>query len=256
MKDLNNIEKTLKYYELLMIRNLDDLKSTELQKDFSFVFWDNDNCIDDWVSIHLATGEFNDIESSYEIFHNFYDKFYNQLSSRCLFIENEKGEKIATATISPAKEYGYNCVIDWFAISPKAQGYGLAKPLLYKVLQIAKELGYEKILLHTQTHTWLAAKIYLDCGFMPFMTENNLGWNILKTITNHPKLSEFKLLEYNELFDELIIKIKKELDKLHKHYTYSVWYINNRNDIFVHEQSNFYKYKYQVIENEVILNKI
>ena len=98
------------------------------------------------------------------------------------------GEKVATATISPANEYGYRCVLDWFAISPKAQGLKLSKPLLSKVLQTAKNLGYDKMLLHTQTHTWLAAKVYLDMGFNPYNVEEDyLGWQILKKITNHEK---------------------------------------------------------------------
>ena len=252
MEQMKNIEKTLKYYELLMVTNLNTpLQKVELPKGFSFKFWDNHNCIDDWVNIHLDTGEFNSLQGAYDIFNNFYHKFYNELTTRCIFIENSKGEKIATATVSPTNEYGYKCVIDWFAISPKAQGLKLSKPLLLKTLEIAKHLGYKKILLHTQTHTWLAAKIYLDYGFVPFKTKGNNGWNILKTITNHPSLHKLKTLNSTEMYDELILKIKNELDKLHKDYNYSVWYINNRNDVYVKEQNNYYEYKYEV-ENEYI----
>lgn len=252
---LHNIEKTLKYYELLMARDLEKIEDYPLPTKYSFVFWENDCCKNDWINIHLETGEFNSVDEANRIFHEFYDDFYDELSVRCIFIVNENGEKIATATISPAKEYGYNCVIDWFAVSPKAQGLGLSKPLLSKILQIAKNIGYKKILLHTQTHTWLAAKIYLDCGFQPFNTEGNIGWNILKTIIEHQKLKQFKTLSENEIYDKLILEIKNELDKLHDDYTYSVWYIDNRNDVYVKEGNEFFYYKYLNEKGKISLIK-
>ena len=245
-----NIEKKIKYYDLLMVRDLKNIEEFNLPDGFRYTFWNNDKCKEDWMNIHIQTGEFNSINKEAEpIFNDFYNEFYTELSSRCIFIENNKGEKIATATISPANEFGYKCVVDWFAISPKAQGLKLSKALLSKVLSIAKEFGYEKILLHTQTNTWLAAKIYLDYGFKPFKTNNNKGWNILKTITNHPKLKDFNVIPSDEIYDELMVKIENELNLLHKDYSYSVWYINNRNDVYVREQNNYYEYKY-IIENE------
>ena len=170
-----------------------------------------------------------------------------------MFIENQNSEKIATATISPTKELGYECVIDWFAITPKAQGMKLSKPLLSKTLNIAKDLGYKKILLHTQTNTWLAAKIYLDCGFIPFNTYNNKGWDILKTVTNHKKLNQFKTLKEDEIYDNLFIKIKKILDKTHKNYTFNVYNTNNRNDVYVKEGKNYFEYKFIIKDDDLII---
>lgn len=250
---MNNIEKTLEYHELLMTRKLVCIPSYELQDGYSFKFWDSDDCVKDWVNIHIESGEFNSIEEAYKTFHDFYDKFYNEIQKRCFFIENAKGEKVATATISPANEFGYKCVIDWFAVSPKAQRLRLSKPLLSKTLLVARNLGYEDILLHTQTHTWLAAKIYLDFEFEPLNIGDNKGWQILKTITNHPKLKNYKKLKDEEIYDNLIVKIKNRLDALHKNYNYSVWYINNRNDVYVREQDNYFKYKFIVNGDEVEL---
>ena len=255
LKKLSNIEKTLEYHELLMTRELKNIPNYILPSGFTFCFWDNDKLIDDWIKIHIDTGEFNCIEEAYKIFHSFYDNFYTELSSRCLFIKDSNGEIVATSTVSPADEFGYNCVIDWFAISPKAQGKKLSKALLTKTLNVAKSLGYDKILLHTQTHTWLAAKIYLDFGFEPFENQNTKGWDILKTITNHQKLNKYKTLNEEQLFDPLIIKIKNELDKIHKNYFYSVWYVNGRNDVFVRQDKNFFKYKYQLEKDTVSLIK-
>lgn len=251
-----NIEKKIKYYDLLMVRDLNNIGDCGLPNGFSYRFWDNDDCKESWIKIHLETGEFNSIDKEAQpIFDSFYSEFYSELSQRCIFIENSDGEKVATATISPANEFGYQCVIDWFAISPKVQGLKLSKPLLSKVLLTAKELGYKKILLHTQTNTWLAAKIYLDYGFQPYKTKGNIGWNILKTIINHPKLNKFKTLSNDEIYDDLMIKIENKLNQLHKDYNYSVWYINNRNDIYVKEGDDFFEYKYMIDNDDVLLEK-
>ena len=251
-----NIEKKIKYYDLLMVRDLKDIEEINLPEGYRYVFWNEDNCKTDWINIHIETGEFNSIEKEAEpIFNSFYSQFYSELSSRCIFIENSNGEKIATATISPANEFGYKCVIDWFAISPKAQGLGLSKPLLSKVLLIAKALGYNKILLHTQTNTWLAAKIYLDNGFKPYKTKGNKGWSILKLITNHPALKDIENISSDDIYDKLMLKIENELNLIHKDYNYSVWYINNRNDVYVKEGDKYYEYKYQLKNEKVILQK-
>ena len=238
------ISPLLKYYELLITRDLKDIQNISLPQGYKYTFWNNDNCINDWVNIHIETGEFNNIEEAYKTFHLFYDSFYEELDKRCFFIEDLYGNKVATSTISPSDEFGYKCVIDWFAISSKVQGKGLSKSLLSKTLQVAKNLGNDRILLHTQTHTWLAAKIYLDFGFEPFNIEEKEGWQILKTITNHPKLKFVDCMDEDEMYDVLIVNIKKQLDKLHKSYNFNVWYKNGRNDVYVNEDGTFYTYKF------------
>ena len=119
-------------------------------------------------------------------------------------------------------------MIDWFAISNTAQGKKLSKPLLSKIIDITKNFGYEKILLHTQTNSWLAAKVYLDLGFVPFNTNETLGWKILKSIINHPKLKDFEV--YEDIFDPLAVNIKNQLSKIYKIFDFNVWYKNGRND--------------------------
>ena len=68
---MKTIEKTLEYHELLM--TLDDTNkysSYELPDGFSYKFY-NEGDINDWINIHISTGEF--IKESYglEVFHDF-----------------------------------------------------------------------------------------------------------------------------------------------------------------------------------------
>ena len=53
-----------------------------------------------------------------------------------------------------------------------------------KFISIANDLSHDKIMLHTQTPTWLATKLYLDTGFELFNVDEKTGWRILKTLTN------------------------------------------------------------------------
>ena len=69
-------------------------------------------------------------------------------------------------------------------------------------IKLAKELGHKNIILHTQTTTWLAAKLYLDFGFEVLNNEEEIGWSILNTLINHDKLSNFKKIPLDEIYDK------------------------------------------------------
>ena len=241
------LEKRLEYHELLMtLDNLKDIKHFDLPNGFEIVFWSSDNDLNDWVNIHINSGEFTHKAEAIEIFHDFYDNFKNEIYKRCFFIiEKSTNKKVATATISPANEYGYHCVIDWLAIDKSYWGYKLSKPLIFRTLKLAKDLGYDKILLHTQTHTWLAAKLYLDFGFEPFNLQKEMkGWQILKTITKHSQLESVETLHEKDMYFEDAVNIVKELNKLHNNYEYQIWHKNGKHEVWVRENNLVYKYQY------------
>ncbi len=249
--NLKTYEPTISYHELIMVLdNLENTKNYPLPNGYEFVFWENEKDLQSWINIHISTGEFASITDCEKTFYDFYKHIENELTKRVIFIKDIDGNKIATATLSPANENGYSCVIDWFAISNTAQGKKLSKPLLSKIIDITKNFGYEKILLHTQTNSWLAAKVYLDFGFVPFNTNETLGWKILKSIINHPKLKDFEVCE--DIFDPLAVNIKNQLSKIYKTFDFNVWYKNGRNDIYVHSNQNFHEYKFYDNGNKIV----
>ena len=66
-------------------------------------------------------------------------------------------------------------------------------------------LGYDHVKLSSQTNTWLACKIYLDFGFRPdpeSVKENLIGWEILRTLTDHPVLCEFRYASETEILSK------------------------------------------------------
>lgn len=255
---MNSINKMLEYHELLM--SYDDTSNFErydLPEGFYFEFYKNDFEVLDWVNIHIKTGEFTDYEYAINVFHEFYDNFTNELNKRCIFIVNDKNEKVGTGTISLLKEeeFGYNAVVDWVAIDKNYQGKHLARPLISRLLKLANELGHKKILLHTQTHTWLAAKLYLDAGFEPFnIKENYKGWQILKTLTNHTKLSNIEKIEENQMYFKDAVLIYKKLEEMFGNdFEYCIWHTNGRHNVEVLYRGLLYKYSYEINNDMVIL---
>lgn len=252
---MNTIEKTIEYHELIMTLNsFSEIEDYALPKGYKFIFWERDSDIESWIDIHLNSGEFASLSEAREIFHEFYDKFYKELPKRCFFIADESGNKIATSTVSPSNEFGYGCVVDWFAVHKDYQGRKLSKSLLSRTVKLASELGHDKILLHTQTQSPVAVRLYLNFGFRPFNIDDSKGWSIIRTFFDHEILKDFPILSNNQIYDSLILNVKNNLDLIHKNYFYSVWYIENRNDVFVNEQGNFYTYKF--FDNGKVLKKV
>jgi len=125
-----------------------------------------------------------------------------------VFVVNEHGEKVATATafydIRGIDQSGDGW-LHWVAVRREDQGKGLSKPLISHVIQIMKRLGYSFAKIPTQTTTWLAVKVYLDLGFRPI--EKNLvnsrdGWRIVKRLTYHPALAELEPANDEEVLND------------------------------------------------------
>ena len=244
---MKSYDNTIKYYELLMYyKDTSIYKKYSLPDGFHFEFYKDGN-MNDWINIHIESGEFCAIEEGIMIFHDFYDTFIQELNKRCIFIVDDKtNEKVGTATVSllSKEEFGYNSAVDWVAIKKDYQGKGLAKPLITKILEIANELEHKDIILHTQTTTWLAAKLYLDFGFNILNKNEKNGWNILKTLTNHPTLNKFETLKIEEVYDKRNVEIEAQLNQIFKddNFNYSVWYKNGLHNVYVYYKNSTYEY--------------
>lgn len=257
---MKSIEKTLMYYELLMtFSNTSKFQRYDLPDGYYYEFYQSGD-EKQWVEIQLESGSICNSEKALEYFHNFFDYFKDELYKRCFFIVNDNNEKIATATISLLEnnEGEYEATVDWVAIKKEYQGNGLSKPLISKLIEVANHLGHKKLLLHTQTHTWLAAKLYLDLGFEPYKMNNEPeGWQILKTLTNHPRLKNVSSISNDRMFSKLAILINKKLSTMfEKEYSYSIWYKNGRNDVYVYCAGKDYEYKYHNKQETIELQQI
>ena len=89
------------------------------------------------------------------------------------------------------------------------------------------------------------------------LSEKN-GWKILKTLTNHPKLSEFETLKIEEVYDKRNVEIEAQLNQIFKddNFNYSVWYKNGLHNVYVYYKNSTYEYEYFDYENKIVLKEI
>lgn len=256
MKSLDN---TIKYYELLM--KYDDTSKVfhyELPSGFHYEFY-QDGDEEEWINIHIESGEFTSFNEGEKYFHDFYYFFHDELKNRCIFIvDDNTKEKVGSATVSllEKEEFGYSAAIDWVAIKKSYQGKHLSRPLISRFITLANELGHHKIILHTQTTTWLAAKLYLDFGFVPLNTDEITGWRILKTLTNHKRLDALEPVSEDVIYDKRNREIERQLkEKYPNDFNYSVWYKNGLHDVFVYYNGHTDEYQYFVDKKGIRLEK-
>lgn len=201
----DNHDERIRYYELVLERkNLDDLPQFGLPEGYRFVYY-RPGDRDAWIAIEKSAKEFETYEQGIESWNRYYAGKDDELTHRMVFIETDSGEKVATATAYYdifGRDTSGAGWLHWVAVKREYQGRGLAKPLIGYVLNLMKQLGYVFAKIPTQTTTWLACKIYLDFGFRPIpanAVNSRQGWNIIRTLTNHPSLTGFDILSENDI---------------------------------------------------------
>ncbi len=204
----DNHDSRIKYYELFLKRDdLDNIPKYRLPDGYKFVFYKSGDR-DAWIDIEKSAKEFESYEQGLESWNRYYGGKDDELVSRMVFVENLKGEKVATASafydIYGSDKSGAGW-LHWVAVRREYQGKGLSKPLIAYVLNVMRSLGYTHAKIPTQTTSWLACKIYLDFGFVP-IPENAVnsrdGWRIVKTLTGHKALAEFDPADLEEILND------------------------------------------------------
>ena len=177
------------YIDLLFEGDLKNIPHFDIPNGYNFVPYKSGDK-KAWIDIELSAGEILGKAHGEECWQRYFGKAESELPQRMYFIENEAGEKIATATafydIHGNSKYDTG-QLHWVAIKKEEQGKGLAKPLITFVLGVMKKLGYTSVKIHTQTNTWLACKIYYDLGFHPEANsaiKNRFGWKMVEDLTD------------------------------------------------------------------------
>lgn len=192
----DNHDERIQYFELLLQRELKELPACPLPAGYRFVLY-RPGDRDAWIDIETSAREFTGYEQGLASWNRYYQGKDEELVQRMVFIENDRQEKVATATafynIHREDPDGAGW-LHWVAVRREYQGLGLSKPLITHTLQLMSSLGYTLAKIPTQTNTWLACKVYLDLGFRPIpanAVHSREGWQIVKTLTHHPALEEF-----------------------------------------------------------------
>ena len=207
LPQLDNHDSRIRYYELMLRGEITGMEEISLPAGYHYeTYRDGDR--DAWIEIEKSAKEFNTWEQGLDAWKRYYAEHTDELPGRMVFVVNEHGEKVATATafydIRGIDQSGDGW-LHWVAVRREDQGKGLSKPLISHAIQIMKRLGYSFAKIPTQTTTWLAVKVYLDLGFRPI--EKNLvnsrdGWRIVKRLTYHPALAELEPANDEEVLND------------------------------------------------------
>ena len=234
---MENRETALRYYELILCRQrLDDVTEIPLPAGYRFCFYRTDCDKDAWIRIGISAGEhlwYGDGLKAWDAYFGGHEK---ELPNRMLFVETESGEKVAIATaFYDASDAADIAWLHWVSVEKEHQGRGLSKPLLTRALRLMRDLGYKSAKVPTQTNTWLAVKIYLDLGFVPFepnAQKSEYGYRIVRTLTDHPALSNFSALPREKLYNPVILDIALQLkNRVPDLEDYSVFWTDGSNTI-------------------------
>lgn len=125
-----------------------------------------------WAGVEASVDEFKDKRSALEHFNKEFGSYMDEMSTRCIFIENNNGEVIGTTTAWYGDLYGNGEIsgrIHWVGIAPEYQGKKLSKPLLSAAMRILADYHSEAYLT-SQTTSYQAVNMYLNYGFEPLIT--------------------------------------------------------------------------------------
>ena len=200
----DNHDSRLKYYDIVMELPSDiPVETYELPEGYTFSSY-NFNDREDWISIEWSAKEFSSYADGIDAWNRYYAKYETQLPERMFFVTAPNGEKVATATafFDPKTPNDGKGWLHWVAVRRDYQGKGLARPIISKALSRLRELRHGTLYVHTQTTTWVACKLYMDFGFRPTAEnaiQSEFGYRMLKTLTNHPTLKDFKPVSVEEM---------------------------------------------------------
>lgn len=208
MLTLDNHDPRIRYVHLQLERTLPlNLPEPPLPAGYRFAFY-RPGDRDAWIGIEQSSREFDDYGAGLAAWNDYFAGHDGVLTRRMLFIENDAGEKVATASAYWDKETGDDPALGWLhwvAVRREDQGRGLAKPLIARTLGVMHALGYPRATIPTQTITWLACRIYLDFGFLPTtqsLAEARDGWRFIRTVTEHPALRELPPIDPTLLLND------------------------------------------------------
>jgi len=200
LRRYDNHDPRLPYYQLMLEGPTDPVPDCPLPAGCGLAFY-RPGDEKDWIDIEKSARELTDTAQGLEVWQRYYGGREAELKDRLLFITAPDGRKVATATAYydiRRPDDGVNGMLHWVAVRREAQGKGLSKPLVAAAVRRMRALGYRRVVIPTQTTTWLACKVYLDLGFRPIpqnAVNSRRGWEIVRTLTDHPALSGFDTVE-------------------------------------------------------------
>ena len=171
------IDTSIPYYPLVMHKtDAFNYPKYELPEGYKFVFY-KDGDAEKWSEVQTAVGSFSSVEVGTKVFlRDFINGQTLDAKERVLFVTDEKGEYIGTASLWDGNEYGKRLQrIHWVAVKDEHGGKGIAKAMLTRLFDLYNELGFcGFIYLTTGTRNYPAVKLYERFGFELYRGKKSL----------------------------------------------------------------------------------
>jgi ribosomal protein S18 acetylase RimI-like enzyme len=163
------LDKSVPFAKLYMRRKAGTpIPEFKLPDGFKYVFYsDGDDA--DWAKIETSVDEFDSEFAALLLFKEDFMPYADELYRRCLFIETDSGEKVATANAWWSfVDDERRAWLHWVSVKCGFQGLGLGKAITSRVTELLRELeGDTDFYLSTQTWSYKAINIYKKCGYEP-----------------------------------------------------------------------------------------
>lgn len=178
----------MKRISVTMVRNhLLDIPQFSLPSNFQLRLF-NEGDEHKWTNIETQVAEFQNEQLALKRFNQEFGSHIDDMMKRCLFIENEHGEAIATTTAWYGQLTEQNEIlgrIHWVGVVPAYQGKKLAKPLLSAAMNILAN-HHKAAYLTSQTTSYQAINMYLNYGFEPLFTTPSCheAWKLIEKTLN------------------------------------------------------------------------
>src|SRR5699024_7429652 len=135
-----------------------------------------------WADLKVAVDEFPHRDQALARFMSEFVPELDAFSKRSLFLVNEAGQVIGSATAWYGDLLGELMGrLHWVSIRPDYQGRGLSKPLLSEVLKLMAQY-HSQVYLTSQTTSFEAVNLYLQYGFKPVLQYDTCdrAWALLE----------------------------------------------------------------------------
>ena len=173
------LDKSLPSMPVLMIKkDVDVYPRFEFPEGYSAVGY-RPGDEEEWAMMLCRLGWTDTLDAAKGIFQKEFAPYPDLLGKRCLFVRDNAGNLAAMASLWQGDCFGKILPrLHWVACSPEAQGKGLAKALLTKLLDVYHELGLQgQIYLTSDTRSYKGINIYLKFGFEPCLLGEPSGVN-------------------------------------------------------------------------------
>jgi GNAT superfamily N-acetyltransferase len=158
------------HYRVTMVRpSLDGVPSLPAPAPYR-IRWYAEGDEETWLRIKAASDVYH--RAPADFFAQTYGEHRDLLGERQAFLCDGDGKAVGTVTAwfeeIDGLRYGK---VNWMLLEPRAQGFGLSKPLLSACCARLAELGHTRAMLYTLAVRLPAINLYRGFGFVPFIRQ-------------------------------------------------------------------------------------